>query len=254
LPELTKRMAYERAAAVNGGFETRRTLAAAEGQSLRMDRDDGRTVGRFQYGLVSRHRPRLYPTWIAGVADMATAVRVAALLGGQPEVCECEQRRTWAVVTDTSELDILLPSANSIQITVICQHGFAVDLSPASVSTDDAAGSPTEDRRTLPCQCPLSLQERRRLAKAGRGGEILARVTLRLLRDPTLGSFTVTSTSWEFAKEAAVAKSALPSCPTGHSGEARLYLSHVRCTTASGKAFTFTTPTFRPFGHLHGAS
>lgn len=64
-------------------------------------------AGHFSPGFEQRGVMASSSSWVVATGDWHTAKRVATLLGGAAQMDDGSSRRTWAVVTQSSELVIV---------------------------------------------------------------------------------------------------------------------------------------------------
>jgi hypothetical protein len=189
-------------------------------------------IGRLHYGLSrSREfncRPHILETWLVTLRDASVVCRVIDLLGGAQPGSD-EDGQPLLVITDTSEVDVLLSGPEALDIGWHRTPGQVCD----GTSRHDPRGS-------QPCVCPLDLADRQAATRTGGGCSPRVRLCFRLLQDPALGTLSFTSGNWAFAKQASGSLASLRSTPRPTA--ARLSLHRTPYRLRSGTTIIYTRP------------
>ncbi|WP_129767442.1 hypothetical protein [Streptomyces sp. L-9-10] len=153
-------------------------------------------AGRFHQGRIAEgNRPQALDTWRVTTDDAQVAARIADLHGGQLSPNGGSGKRAYEILTARESVRILMdgPDAVSARMVLWSSKGKihecdgVVFLSPADV-------------KGRPCGCPLLVEDRKALAKEGRGPQPTIELTFRLMAAPSLGKFQFHTGSWEAAK------------------------------------------------------
>jgi hypothetical protein len=198
----------------------------------------GRFAGRLRYDTLANGCTRILPTWLIATSDRHVAARIATLLAGEPYVEDGDgdgQGSSSHVLTDHAEIDVLLDGPQAIRLRMLGRHGATVLRNCNGRTQRTPSG-------TQPCQCPPTLKDRWKAAKAGHGCEPLVHVALRLAADPTLGQFLLSSATWTFADHAITVRAALRR-QRDKPVRARLAIDRALHTTSSGTTFAYSRPT-----------
>jgi hypothetical protein len=188
-------------------------------------------IGSFHYAVLSAHefdrQPRVLNTWLVTMRDACATGRVFALLGGAPPSGHDGQMP--CVITDATEVDVLLNGPKALDVGWHRQHGHVCD-----------GIIQQHHRDSRPCACPPTLTSRRTATRAGVGCRPRAQVCFRLLQDPALGTFTFSTGNWTFAEQVSNALDVLHRDP--HPTCARLSLQRTPCRLQGGTIITYTRP------------
>jgi hypothetical protein len=196
----------------------------------------GRFAGRLRYDTLANGRTHILPTWLIATSDRHIAARIATLLAGEPHVDDGDgQEPSSHVLTDHAEIDVLLDGPQAIRLRMLRRHGATVLRTCNGRTQRTPSGA-------QPCQCPPTLKDRWKAAKAGHGCEPLVHVALRLAADPTLGQFLLSSATWTFADHAITVRAALRR-QRDKPVHARLAIDRALHTTSSGTTFAYSRPT-----------
>jgi hypothetical protein len=198
-----------------------------------MDRKSTEVIGSLHYGVLGAHafsrRPRVLETWLITLRDASIVGRVVDLLGGAAPGRHDNDQAPY-VITDASEIDVVLSSPEALNVGWHRQPGHVCD------------GTSQHDRRgSHPCTCPPNLADRKLATRSGGGCRPRVRLCLRLLQDPALGTLIFSSGNWAIAEQASNTLASLrrdprPTC-------ARLSLHRTPHRLRSGTTITYTRPT-----------
>jgi len=152
-------------------------------------------VGRFRSGMTDGKRPVSLDEWRVTTGDPDVAAKIAEMFGGEPEEWDTESEEYLQVLTDHSEISIIIdgPSAIESDLKLWGMGGKIVHHCDGVEFLDD-------DRRGKPCGCPELLRERKEAAKAGHGPKPDTRIKFRLFDAPELGQFEFRSGSWDLVR------------------------------------------------------
>jgi hypothetical protein len=210
--------------------------ASPEGESFEFVAStdhDTKCVGSFHYAALIRSRPRVLTTWRVSSDEPSVLDRIAELLGGASHGFE---GNTLSLITGATTVEIaLIRSADAVRLRWCRDSRHTCD------GRIQGGGHACQ-----PCVCPLSLAERRRVTRQGRGCEPRVAVVFRLLEAPALGNFAFASGSWRFAEDAARAVDALRA--SRWPVRAQLHLHRAPYTLATGQVISCTTPRLTVLG------
>jgi hypothetical protein len=165
---------------------TRRERHTAPKSKATADND---VIGQFRLATPQRAHP--HSTWRVVLSEPQLAPVIAGLLGSRDQSPRGDG--TAELVTDATEIELLLASADAIRISW-CHGTRRCD----GVASADPA-----------CTCPSGFAARKQVARSGRGCIPRVKVLGRLADAPHLGVFEFVSGNWRFAEEAATIAAAL---------------------------------------------
>ncbi|MFG2213072.1 hypothetical protein ACGFND_38875, partial [Streptomyces sp. NPDC048638] len=161
-----------------------------------MTRSPSVYAGRFHQGrLAEGKRPQALDTWRVTTDDAQVATRLADLHGGQLSPNDGGGESAYEVLTARETVRILVdgPDAVTARMVLWGSRGKIHECDGVVfLSPDDVSGQP--------CGCPPLLEDRKALAKEGRGPQPSIKLTFRLMASPLLGEFQFLTGSWEAAK------------------------------------------------------
>ncbi|MCP3800211.1 hypothetical protein NLX83_13175 [Allokutzneria sp. A3M-2-11 16] len=191
-------------------------------------------VGRFRGGMLAGRRPVALSEWRVTTDDPDVADRVAALFGGEPEEWDTDRADVHQVLTTTAVVPIVIESADCLRarMTLFGLQG--------PIHVCDGMYSLADDDRGEPCGCPRSLQDRKDLAKSGKGPKPDISLKFRLADDPDLGLFLFGSGSWSLVNDLPDLESRLADADGPVRAELRLV--HVQYTTKKGRDVEYHRP------------
>lgn len=158
-------------------------------------------VGRFRSGMQVNDRPMALDAWRITTGDPDVAAAVAEAFGGSPEEWETKTEERLQVLTEASEVDIILPGTKSIVSEMVLWGRNGKIRSCDGVQQKDDEGTP--------CACPNSLKDRKDAAKQGHGCEPSVGLYFHLADHVDLGRFKFFSGSWNLATDIGKAEAAL---------------------------------------------
>lgn len=198
-------------------------------------------VGRFRSGRMVGKRPEALNHWRVTTGDPVVAARVEQLLGGTAEEWDTDNEDNLEVLTESAAVRIIVASSDALTSDMrlygnqgMIHHCDGVEFL-----------SPDEDKGK-PCGCPRLLQDRKELAKSGRGPKPSINLVFKLEAAPELGFFRFNSGSWELAKVLHEGVAALD----GVEGPAMVTLTieNVSYTTKAGRDVSYNKPVIKVIG------
>ncbi|MGI5436395.1 hypothetical protein ACQEV4_02580 [Streptomyces shenzhenensis] len=159
----------------------------------------GEFAGWFRFGRLVDTRPQALSSWRVTTHNSQAAAAITRLLGGLPEEWQTKSADRYEVLTDTSNVRIVLDGPHCItndmkkwSINGLSHHCDGQQfLSPHRVKGD-------------PCGCPDSVEERKERARSRLGPQPNSEIVFRIDEIPNLGYFRMHSISWKFAESVAL--------------------------------------------------
>ena len=208
-------------------FEVDPAEAAAKRES-----DD--FIGSLRSGQALNGRPMSLPTWRFTTEDMVAADAIAAEFGGVVEGWETKSREAHQVITEATELPIVLQGIK----TEMVLWGLKGKIR----SCDGIAQTADDKGNCADCACPSALPDRKAASKAGTGCTpslgLFFRVDVPSLVD--LGLFRFYSGAWTFAKDLAPVEAAFNEFDGAC--KATIGKERVEFTASDGAEIKFTKP------------
>ncbi|MFF4605737.1 hypothetical protein ACFY12_23720 [Streptomyces sp. NPDC001339] len=153
-------------------------------------------VGRFRQGRMSGTRPESLATWRVTTDDAHVADRVARLLGGQPQPNESGGNHSDEVLTERESVRILMEGPDAVTARMLLHDGRGVVH-----ECDGSQFLAPPQVKGQPCGCPPLLQDRKAVARSGRGPMPSIDLVFRIAADPSLGEFHFQTSSWNAAEQ-----------------------------------------------------
>lgn len=194
---------------------------------------------RLRGGIVANGNPQALDTWAFTTDDPTIVSEFAERFGGEVEVLDVEKGDDQRVISETASLDILIEGPKALS-SVMVLYGMN-----GPIHKCDGMYSLLEDEEGDPCGCPASFQERKALARKGRGPGPEIRLTFQLADAPHLGVGQYRTGSWSLARDIPDVEDQLARLAEEANGEmirARLKLEHVEFTTKAGMDVSFHRP------------
>ena len=188
-------------------------------------------VGRFRSGMQENGVPTTLENWRVTVSDPEVGHAIASMYGGTPREWETTKEDALEVLTNTDNVGIIVDGPDAISAKmVLWANGI-------KFHECDGVSFLNEDQRGQPCGCPTTLQERKELARSGRGPKPEVSVKFRLADDPELGYFRMQTGSWDLVKTLHIIEGKLANI--GGPALAKMYLNHVEYTTKKGREVSY---------------
>lgn len=202
-------------------------------------------AGRFRAGMQLNNRPVSLEHWRITAGDPEVAKAVHELFGGSaPEEWETTKEDALQVLTERDAVKVVVDSADDVTFRMAL-YGMQ---GPIHVCDGVEFTDPEDAQYGKPCGCPSTVQERKALAKAGRGPKPDCRITFRLADDPALGKFRLMTGSWDFTKSLERVWADLDE--VGGPALCTLRLELVKFTTKSGVNVEYRKPVLQVHGKV----
>lgn len=160
--------------------------------------------GWFRSGLTTGGRVQALSDWRVTCGSSTTATTVAGLLGGSPGTWETTASDRYEVLTDAPSVTVSVDGADCI---VTDMRGW--DATGLAHHCDGSRFLAPDHRKGTRCGCPETLADRKDHARSGRGPLPNTLVVFRLADAPDAGLFALHSLNWDFAEQAANARTKL---------------------------------------------
>lgn len=153
-------------------------------------------AGDFHHGRRAAGKwPQALDTWRVTTDDAEMAARLADLHGGQPSPNDGEGEGAYEVLTARETVRVLVdgPGAVTARMVLWGSRGKIHECDGTVFLRPDKV-------RGQPCGCPPLFQDRKALAREGRGPQPVIALAFRLMAQPPLGNFRFRTGSWEAFK------------------------------------------------------
>ncbi|MEU9333008.1 hypothetical protein AB0D49_07555 [Streptomyces sp. NPDC048290] len=167
-----------------------------DGKRIGMTQSTASQVGRFHAGRISEGLPRALDAWCVTTDDVATATRIADLLGGEVQPNEADGGLAYEVLTTHESVRVLVDGPDALASDLILWRGHDVVH-----HCDGVDFLSPEEKKGQPCGCPRLLEDRKTEAKRGSGPSPSIDLIFRIAAAPTLGEFRFRSGSWKLAEQ-----------------------------------------------------
>ena len=193
-------------------------------------------VARFRSGMVASGRPVALQKFRVTTGDKDIADKIADLFGGEPQEWETKTTEFLEVMTDVSEVDIILDGVEAVSAKMtLWGRNAKVRECDGNVQSDGTA-----------CQCPSSMSDRQAAGRQGTACNPDIFIAFTLADAPDLGRFKFVTGSWQMAKEIGAVQDALQR--VGGAARATLSLQQVEYVTKSGEQRRYTKPVLKIIG------
>lgn len=195
-------------------------------------------VARFRSGMVANGRPVALQQFRVTTGDKDIANKIADLYGGEPQEWDTKTTEFFEVMTDVSEVEIILDSVDAISAKMTLWGRNAKVRSCDGTVQDDGS----------PCACPSSMADRQSAGRQGTACNPDIFISFTLADAPDLGRLKFVTGSWQMAKEIGAVQDALER--VGGAARATLSLQQVEYVTKSGEQRRYTKPVLKIIGRV----
>lgn len=209
------------------------------------DGDDGPIVGQFHVGRHKNGKPLAASSWRVTTRVQPVVAGLVAHYASASVAGEASSGSAVEVLTGCDRVPIILNGQRALTFRMVLQGAGEIFHSCNGYRLLDPM-----QRSGDPCGCPLTSEERKAAAAAGRGPVPETQVRFQLAELPSIGTFVLKSSSWALAEALPQLKHALGTV----SGAAQCVLGYdmVEFTTRSGVDVSYRRPVVELAGTTFG--